>query len=730
MGFGMTNGTGKTGYYAKRAYATANEASTTATEALELAEEAIERIEARVIKTLPTQDGALTYNGTEQSPTWNNVSPGSLTFGGVLAATNAGSYTATCTPAKGYKWEDGKVDPKNIVWTIGRQVIYDTPTQTGVLEYDGTEKTPTFANVDDNKMTMGGVQAATNVGTYNATATPKSNYQWPDGSVDAKYIPWSIIQEALTVPAQSGTVTYDGTAQSPTLDANYDSTKMTLSGDTTGTNAGTYTLTVSLTDAENYRWEDGTATPKSVSWTIDRQAITTVPTQSPALTYNNTTQTVTFADYDPDKLTLSGTTTGTDAGSYTAVFTPKANYQWGDADETDPKEVTWTIGKAAGSVSLSPASITLDTSTLTDTITVTRTGDGAISAVSSDTSIATVSLSGNTVTVTAVANGSATVTVSVAAGTNYLAPSDATVSVAVQLMPPVGLPLNDYSWEDISKIAQAGVGEDYFDIGDIKMITLNGEIGGSFTASNLSLGVFILDFNHKDNNVAENNIIFGGFKSALSGGTDVALIPGKYSPDANWTEYSGGNKYFNMNHWNRRNYGGWKGSDLRYDILGATSTAPSEYGSAKTTSNVGYDATDATLTNPVSDTFLAALPSDLRSKIRLRTHYVDNKGGQSDVDANVTAVTDAVFLLAEFEIFGSRTNANQYEQNHQAQMKYYANGNAKVKYKHNATGTATYWWMCSPAYNNTSAFCLVFNNGIAAGYNVDYALGLAPAFKV
>ena len=60
MGFGMTNRTGKTGYYAKRAYATANEASTTANEALELVEEAIERIEARVIKTLPTQDRTLT----------------------------------------------------------------------------------------------------------------------------------------------------------------------------------------------------------------------------------------------------------------------------------------------------------------------------------------------------------------------------------------------------------------------------------------------------------------------------------------------------------------------------------------------------------------------------------------------------------------------------------------------------------------------------------------------
>lgn len=721
MGFGMTNGTGKTGYYAKRAYDTANEASTTATEALELAEEAIERIEARVIKTLPTQDGTLTYNGSEQSPTWNNVTPGSLTFGGVLAATNAGSYTATCTPAKGYKWEDGKVDPKNIVWTIGRQVIYDVPAQSGVIEYDGTEKTPTFVNVDTDKMTMGGVQTGTNVGTYYATATPKSNYQWIDG-VEPKSIPWSIIQEALTVPAQSGTLTYTGSAQSPTLDANYDSTKMMLSGDTTGTNAGTYSLTVSLTDAVNYRWADGTATDKTVAWTIDRQAITTVPTQSPALTYNNTTQTVTWADYDSDKLTLSGTTTGTDAGNYTAVFTPKSNYQWSDSDATDPKEVTWSIGKAAGSVSLSPASITLDTSTLTDTITVTRTGDGAISAVSSDTSIATVSVSGTTVTVTAVANGSATVTVSVAAGTNWLAPTDATASVAVQLIPNV---LNDATWAQISQVAQAGTGDTYWDVGDVKMITLNGKIGDYFTATNLSLGVFILDFNHKDNNISDNNIIFGCFKKNLIGGPDVCLEDSLYN-----TRSRDGAKCFNMNHWGNKNGGGFRGSDLRYDILGATSTQPSVYGTIKDFHNVGYDATAATLTNPKADTFLAALPSELRSVIRLRTQYVFNQCLTPDEQGYDTApFIDAVSLLAEFEVHGERFYARNTEQNYQAQMEYYKNGNSKCKYKNSSVSTKAKWLYSSICSSDSYNFCIGYDN-VSSYDGADYSFGLAPAFKI
>jgi hypothetical protein len=718
MGFGMINSYGKTGYYAKQAFETATNAKETADEALELAEEAIERVEARVIKVLPAQDGTLTYDGTEQTVTWKNVTPGSLTFGGVQSATNAGSYTATCKPTKSYKWEDGTVGEKNIVWTIDRQAIYDVPSQTGAIVYDGTEKSPTWENYDTDKMTIGGTTTGTDVGSYNATFTPKANYKWQDGSVDAKTVAWSIIQELLIVPAQSGTLTFDGTEKTPVLDSNYDPSLMTLSGDTAATNAGTYTLTVSLTDTTNYRWEDGTATPKTVSWTIGRSVIGAVPSQDGTLTYTGNAQTVQWSNYNSAQLTLDGTTVGTDAGTYTAVFTPKSNYTWDDG--IDAKNVTWEIGKAAGAVTLSKDSITLNTSTLTDTFTYTRLGDGAVTVTSSDSTKATVSDSSGTVTVTAVASGNATVTVSVAEGTNYLAASG-TVSVAVQLMPA----LNDATWAQISEAAIAGTAANYWDIGDCKEIMLNGRIGNDLIFSNKKLWVYILGFNHEDNGVADNNIIFCGFKNALTNGVDVALCDASYGKTK-----EDGTKTFNLNHWGSYNYGGWKASDLRYDILGATSTAPKGYGTVRKTTHVGYDATESTLTNPVANTFLAALPSELRSVIRLRTHYVDNTGNKSNVDANVTAVVDAVSLLAEFEIFGTRTYANQYEKNHQAQMTYYANGNSKKKYKHSAANTGAYWLECSPHYNNNGYICCV-NDGAAVSYTGCAAsYSLAPAFKL
>lgn len=306
--------------------------------------------------------------------------------------------------------------------------------------------------------------------------------------------------------------------------------------------------------------------------------------------------------------------------------------------------------------------------------------------------------------------------------------------------PSVPDDVNDATWEQISEVSIAGTGDTYWDVGDCKAVTLNGTVG-TLALSNITLYVFILDFNHPINkSTADNNIIWSGFKTALTDGKDVALCDSSYGS----SNYNG-SKIFNMNHYYSGysnyytddgyakltyNYGGWKGCDFRYDILGATSTAPSPYNTTRTTSATGFDATQATIDTPVANTLMAALPSDLRAALRLWNRYVDYKGNSSNTDANCSTTTvDALSLLAEFEIFGLRTYANQYEQNHQKQMAYYTAGNSKIKYKHNATGTACYWWQASAYYNATIPFCDVKTDGSTYYVASDTSLGLAPAFR-
>ena len=556
------------------------------------------------------------------------------------------------------------------------------------------------------------------------------NYKWSDDTTTPKSVAWAIAPATVAVPALSNkSKTYNGSAQSPTVSP-YDSNLVEVTGTTTATNAGSYTVTFHLL-TPNVTWADETTADKTDTWEIAQKVVEIPTVTDSSKTYNAALQSPTISAFLASEIIQGGTTSAVNAGTYTISFAlTSANYVWSDTT-TAEKTVSWSIAKAAGSLSLSKTSVSLNTSTTSSTVTVTRAGDGAITAVSSNTSYATVSVSGDTVTITGVATGSATVTISVGEGTNYLAPTSKTVSVAVQFISNV---LNDNSWATISQVAQAGEGELYWDVGDVKMIELNGKIGDYFTANHLQLGVFILDFNHPENGVAENNIIFGGFKTTLSGGKDVALCDSYYTSSS-----TDGSIYFNMSHrttatsGNARygyNYGGWKGSDLRYDILGATSTPPSQYNVDKTYSNVGYDATAATLTSPKANTFLAALPSDLRSVLRLRTHYVDNKGNKSNEAANVTAVIDAVSLLAEFEIFGSRTSANQYEKNRQQQMKYYAKGNSRIKYMHSATNISAIFWECSPIYNGSNSFCYVTTTGSAGGSYASTSFALAPTFKI
>jgi len=331
-------------------------------------------------------------------------------------------------------------------------------------------------------------------------------------------------------------------------------------------------------------------------------------------------------------------------------------------------------------MTLSASSVKLNASALTAAVTVTRPGNGAITASSSNTGVATVSVSGNTVTISHVnqTTGTATVTIKVAAGTNHTAPADKTVAVTAQFM-PTKKALNDQTWAEIRQVSDAGKGSEYWNVGDRKGVLVNGTIGT--LAVNQTLYVYILGFNHNSSKEG-NGIQFGTFKSALTNGTDICLVDSYYNQ---YQSYNG-TKYFQMNHWGtssnyNTNYGGWKACDMRYDILGSTNKAPSGYGAQKTTSAVGYDAPTNTATSPVANTLMAALPSDLRAVMKPITKYTDSVGNSSNVAGNVTASVDYLPLLAEFEIFGTRSYANQYEQNSQVQYEYYKSGNSKANYR-------------------------------------------------
>lgn len=303
-----------------------------------------------------------------------------------------------------------------------------------------------------------------------AEGTQSVTIVYTEGGVSVQATQAITVQKAsFAVPSQGSPLVYTGGQQSPEW-TGYDSAEMTIGGTGAATDAGTYQAIFSLKDKVGTQWADGTTEDKTVSWSIGRASMNT-PTQSGSLTYNGSAQSPSWSGYDSSKMTLGGTTSGTNAGSYNATFTPTANYQWMDGT-TSAKTVAWSIQKAAGSLSISPESMTLDTSTTSKVITVTRAGTGAISAQSSAPTIASVSVSGNKVTVTGLANGSATITISVAADTNYNAPANKTCSVTVSLLKDN---FADNEWSEIIAACQSGNVPASWVVGNYKNMTINGK---------------------------------------------------------------------------------------------------------------------------------------------------------------------------------------------------------------------------------------------------------------
>ena len=446
------------------------------------------------------------------------------------------------------------------------------------------------------------------------------------------------------------------------------------------TSLGDQSVTVKYT-------ENGVSVAVTTPVTVSRAVISTVPSQSGSLTYTGSALSPSWNNYNSAQLTLGGTTSATNAGTYTATFTPTSNYEWSDGTTT-AKSVSWTIGKAAGSLSISPTSLTLNTSNPTGKITVTRAGNGTITAESSNTGIVTVSVSGNEVTVNNVnqTSGSATVTIKVSAGTNHTAPGNKTCEITAAFVSSV---LNDNDWATIRQVSDNGQGQNYWSIGDRKAEPLNGTVG-SLTL-NGTYYPFIVDFDHNKSKESPNahTITFQFAKSALTGGADIAFVDGSYNS-------TGSSAAFRMNTTNT-NSGGWTGSYMKKTLMPA---------------------------------FKSACSAALRAVIKPVTIYSDNVGGGSNTASNVTASSEEFYLPAEFEVHGARSYANSAEQNYQTQLAYYKAGNSKVKHKHNATGTAADVWCRSASYNGSTNFCGVNTSGGASNRNAYNSLGVAPLCNV
>ena len=249
------------------------------------------------------------------------------------------------------------------------------------------------------------------------------------------------------------------------------------------------------------------------------------------------------------------------------------------------------------------------------------------------------------------------------------------------------LSLNDTSWAQIREISDSGQAANYWSVGDRKAVTLNGTVGIQSLSG--TYYCYIIGFDHNSDIEGTNRIHFQFGYSALNDGVSIAFIDSNY-----YKEIKG--ESFNINQTNS-NTGGWKSSYMR---------------------------------NTLCPQFKNAMSSDLQAVLKTITKYTDNTGGKNTADSYVTATTDTVFLLAEYEVLGLINRANSAEGNYQAQYVWYSAGNSRVKYAHNDAATAVRWWTRSTKSSNRYSWTAIKDTGESTYFNSYASLGFAPAFCV
>ncbi len=292
-----------------------------------------------------------TYNEALQNCLIDGFGSTDMEITGVEQVSAAGTYSVTIAlkDTATHKWADGTVAPIKLNWTINKaSLTKPTVTATNLVFAETVAKTPTIANYDPSKMSLTGTRMATNAGTYKICFEPNENYQWSDSTNNVLEFEWTIAKasiDASALPSQSGTLTYNSNSQNVSWTA-YDTNKLTVGGEVSGTNAGIYKAT--FTPTANYQFSDGAAS-KQVAWTIAKQVLAnpSLNLANNETTFTGTTQDITsvLQNFDSTKMILDGNTQALRAGTYIFIVYLKEEYQnnFVFANGMNFAVISWTI---------------------------------------------------------------------------------------------------------------------------------------------------------------------------------------------------------------------------------------------------------------------------------------------------------------------------------------------------------------------------------------------------
>ena len=214
------------------------------------------------------------YSGHQITPIIDSFNSFIMNIDGDESATDVGEYSSTVSlkfPTN-YEWNDGTQTNIAFVWTINK-VDYSAPTVTPYFnKYDGYEHTVqatgdgTLEYSEDNILWSDEAPLYTNAGVYPVYVRVKAD----DNHNASQVVESSVTINKIVVnyPALATTLyNYTGEVITPEL-TGVDTDLMTVSAETFGTNAGEYSIFVSLNDRVNTVWEDDSDSSYTITWRI------------------------------------------------------------------------------------------------------------------------------------------------------------------------------------------------------------------------------------------------------------------------------------------------------------------------------------------------------------------------------------------------------------------------------------------------------------------------------
>lgn len=263
------------------------------------------------------------------------------------AKREVGTYKVVLTPTKGYRLPNGHADTTFVI--VIKPIMVDKPELQ--LEYTYNRKVIDFKVPVNDAYEISGQTSGMELGKYKVNLDLLPNYMWSDSTLERVGYVFSINKRLISIPpADTTKFVYNGKRQTYNIAKSPD---YNVLGNVQAY-AGSYEVSVLLTDFSYSTWSDSTTEVKTYIFDIAKAKVELPEAVQTSFSYDGTTKYFAVTENSRYEV-FSKNASATEVGVYERTVTLKdtLNYTWIDGSVTD-KTITFMIGNGTIDVPVIP----------------------------------------------------------------------------------------------------------------------------------------------------------------------------------------------------------------------------------------------------------------------------------------------------------------------------------------------------------------------------------------